>query len=153
MDLGSRIRTLRTERQLSQEAVADRLHVSRQAVAKWENGASLPSTANLLALCALFGVPPEQLTAPEQTPSLPRKHIRSPYLLFAAALILLAAGGAAYFLQPRLPGNLIGYADAATSLYVSAPSPLPVLLAAGAALLALAGGVLLFRARRRRGRK
>ena len=40
MDLGSRIRTLRTERQLSQEAVADRLHVSRQAVAKWENGVS-----------------------------------------------------------------------------------------------------------------
>ena len=59
MELGSRIRALRTARGLSQETIAERLQVSRQAVAKWENGASLPSTANLLALCALFGVPPE----------------------------------------------------------------------------------------------
>ena len=65
MKLGSRIRALRTARGLSQETIAERLQVSRQAVAKWESGASLPSTANLLALCALFDVPPEALTAPE----------------------------------------------------------------------------------------
>ena len=153
MELGSRIRALRTARGLSQETIAERLQVSRQAVAKWESGASLPSTANLLALCALFDVPPEALTAPDAAPARPAGRRRAPCVLFAAALILLAAGGAAYFLQPRLPKNLIGYADAATSLYVSAPSPLPVLLAAGAALLALAGGILLFRARRRRERK
>ena len=35
--------------------------VSRQAVSKWENGASDPSTANLIALAKLYGVSPEEL--------------------------------------------------------------------------------------------
>lgn len=39
-DLGARIRQLRTERGLSQEALAEALDVSRQAVAKWERGVS-----------------------------------------------------------------------------------------------------------------
>lgn len=41
---------------MTQEQVADRLSVSRQAVSKWENGTAEPSTANLLALAELFGV-------------------------------------------------------------------------------------------------
>ena len=41
MELGSRIRALRTARGLSQETIAERLQVSRQAVAKWESGGSL----------------------------------------------------------------------------------------------------------------
>ena len=44
-ELGARIRTLRKERGLSQEALAQTLEVSRQAVTKWEDGSSLPSTA------------------------------------------------------------------------------------------------------------
>lgn len=44
-ELGARIRTLRKERGLSQEALAQALEVSRQAVTKWEDGSSLPSTA------------------------------------------------------------------------------------------------------------
>ena len=51
-ELGARIRTLRKERGLSQEALAQALEVSRQAVTKWEDGSSLPSTANLFALSA-----------------------------------------------------------------------------------------------------
>ena len=42
MELGSRIRALRTARGLSQETIAERLQVSRQAVAKWESDAVLP---------------------------------------------------------------------------------------------------------------
>lgn len=45
---------------MTQELVADRLGVSRQAVSKWESGASEPSTSNLLALCKLFDVSPEE---------------------------------------------------------------------------------------------
>lgn len=148
MDLGTRIRALRTARQLSQETVAARLHVSRQAVAKWENGTSMPSTANLLALCALFDVPPEQLTAPAVPP---RRRIVLPYALFAAALLLLAAGIVLYSLQPRLPDGVIGYADGPTALYVTGLSPLPLLLGGAAAVLAAIGGVLLWRAQRQKG--
>ena len=46
---------------LPQEFVAEALGVSRQAVSKWENGASDPSTANLIALAKLYGVSPEEL--------------------------------------------------------------------------------------------
>ncbi len=61
-ELGTRIRTLRKERGLSQEALAQALEVSRQAVTKWEDGSSLPSTANLFALSGFFGVPLAELT-------------------------------------------------------------------------------------------
>lgn len=54
-ELGARIRALRKERGLSQEALAQALEVSRQAVTKWEDGSSLPSTANLFALSGFFG--------------------------------------------------------------------------------------------------
>ena len=61
-ELDARIRTLRKERGLSQEALAQALEVSRQAVTKWEDGSSLPSTANLFALSGFFGVPLAELT-------------------------------------------------------------------------------------------
>ena len=40
-EFGARIRALRKERGLSQEALAQALEVSRQAVTKWEDGSSL----------------------------------------------------------------------------------------------------------------
>ena len=46
---------------MSQELLAERLGVSRQAVSKWETGAAEPSTSNLLALAKVFDIPPEQL--------------------------------------------------------------------------------------------
>ena len=46
---------------MTQEFVAERLGVSRQAVSKWENGTSDPSTSNLLALAKLYSVSPEDL--------------------------------------------------------------------------------------------
>lgn len=71
-ELGARIRTLRKERGLSQEALAQALEVSRQAVTKWEDGSSLPSTANLFALSGFFGVPLAELTGtPEVAAPLP----------------------------------------------------------------------------------
>ena len=46
---------------MTQEFVAESLGVSRQAVSKWENGASDPSTSNLIALAKLFKISPEDL--------------------------------------------------------------------------------------------
>ena len=54
--LGETIRAHRTRCQMTQEFVAESLGVTRQAVSKWEQGASDPSTSNLLALATLFGV-------------------------------------------------------------------------------------------------
>ena len=60
-DIGERIQTLRKAGGLSQEELAGRTGVSRQAVSKWESGASEPSTSNLLALAKLFEISAEEL--------------------------------------------------------------------------------------------
>ena len=51
----------RSIQQTKSEFVAEQLGLSRQAVSKWENGTSEPTTSNLLALAKLFGVPAEEL--------------------------------------------------------------------------------------------
>ena len=61
--LGEVLREERTRCKMTQEFVAESLGVSRQAVSKWENGMTDPSTSNLLALAKLYGVGAEALLA------------------------------------------------------------------------------------------
>ena len=66
MPLNEKLRQLRRAKGLSQEALAEKLGLSRQAVAKWESGASRPSTENLLALAGIFGVSLDELALPRE---------------------------------------------------------------------------------------
>ena len=59
--LGEMLKDCRIQNHMTQEFVAEHLGVSRQAVSKWENGTSDPSTSNLLALAKLYGISPEEL--------------------------------------------------------------------------------------------
>ena len=59
--LGEALKEHRENCKMTQEFVAEHLGVSRQAVSKWETGASDPSTANLIALAKLFGIDPADL--------------------------------------------------------------------------------------------
>ena len=59
--LGETLKEHRTRCKMTQEFVAEHIGVSRQAVSKWENGTSDPSTSNLIALAKLFDVPVEEL--------------------------------------------------------------------------------------------
>ena len=59
--LGENIREKRVQLKMTQEFVAERIGVSRQAVSKWESGKSDPSTANLMALAGLFEIETEEL--------------------------------------------------------------------------------------------
>ena len=52
---------LRKKNGMSQEELADRLGVSRQAISRWELGATLPDAPNLLKLSDLFGVSTDYL--------------------------------------------------------------------------------------------
>ena len=47
---------LRTKNGLSQDALADKLHVTRQAVSRWETGETVPNTETLKLLSKLFDV-------------------------------------------------------------------------------------------------
>ena len=59
--LGERIKEHRTRCGMSQELLAEKLGVSRQAVSKWETGTAEPSTSNLLAMAKAFNISPEEL--------------------------------------------------------------------------------------------
>ncbi len=59
--LGETIKDHRINCNMTQEFVAESIGVSRQAVSKWENGTSDPSTSNLFALAKLFNVNAEVL--------------------------------------------------------------------------------------------
>ncbi len=65
--LGEALKARRTAAGFTQEYVAEALGVSRQAVSKWENGASEPSTANLMALSKLYGLPVDELLRQAET--------------------------------------------------------------------------------------
>ncbi len=162
-ELGSRIRALRKERGLSQEALAQALEVSRQAVTKWEDGSSLPSTANLFALSGFFGVPLAELTGtPEGSASPPsasavlekQRRIRAKVLRIGAWVLLAVSVptliwcAAQYFTAgPPIPddGSVIGYADTATAIYTVSVIPFSTLLFLSALSLFAAGlGILLY---------
>ena len=61
MTLGEKIRALRKGRKRTQEQLAEALHVSPQAVSKWETGASCPDVDLLPPLAAYFGVSIDEL--------------------------------------------------------------------------------------------
>ena len=55
MSFADNLKKLRSEHRLTQEDLADLLHVSRQAVSKWEQGLSYPEAENLILLSKKFG--------------------------------------------------------------------------------------------------
>ena len=59
--LQDNIRSLRKARGLSQEEVAQRLHITRQTLSKWENGLSVPDAQLLLKLAEILEVSVAQL--------------------------------------------------------------------------------------------
>ena len=102
----SRLYHLRRARGISQEELAGIVGVSRQAVQKWESGASRPDMDNLAALGRYFGVsldylitgaerePPQQDAPPIQTVYLPGWHYeyKSRRTLFGLPLIHINLG-------------------------------------------------------------
>lgn len=86
--IGNRLYQYRRKSGLSQEELAAKLGVSRQAVSKWERGESSPDTDNLIAIANLYSVTLDELingdstvkkstddnlsSAPEELPSVPR---------------------------------------------------------------------------------
>ena len=147
-ELGTRIRALRKERGLSQEALAQALEVSRQAVTKWEDGSSLPSTANLFALSGFFGVPLAELTGtPERAAPPPSaaaisektcaKRVKvlriGAWALLAVSVPTLLVCALQYFTAgPPIPEDIsiVGGVDMATDIYIIGRFPSHFFLAA-----------------------
>lgn len=61
LEIANRLVALRKENHLSQEALAERLGISRQAVSKWERAEASPDTDNLIALAKLYHISLDEL--------------------------------------------------------------------------------------------
>ena len=59
--VGERLRTARERSGLTQEALAEQLHVTRQTISNWEGGKSLPDIEYLKALAEALNIPIEHL--------------------------------------------------------------------------------------------
>ncbi len=94
-NIAERIKTAREERGLTQEQLAERLEVSRQAVSKWEMGLSVPSSENLQLLEEILGIslPKEEEEPPEKkkNPWKPAALILSVLLAVLAAFVVYAS--------------------------------------------------------------
>lgn len=122
MTLGQRIQELRKQSNLSQEALGEKLGVSRQAVSRWEMDGAVPEVDKLIAMGRLFGVDLNSLLqvaqpgpagegeaqdpAPEEASPL-RPANRRRWLLPALALLALVLGLVALTLSlGRITGKL-----------------------------------------------
>lgn len=65
MILAEKILTLRKNNGWSQEELAEKMHVSRQSISKWESAASIPDINRILQLAELFGVTTDYLLKDE----------------------------------------------------------------------------------------
>lgn len=66
IEIANRLVKLRKRNGLSQETLAEKLGISRQAVSKWERAEASPDTDNLIMLARLYGVSLDELLLPEE---------------------------------------------------------------------------------------
>ena len=66
INLGEKLKSLRKEKNISQEKLAQYLNVSFQAVSKWENSSTYPDIELLPELARFFGITVDELLGAEQ---------------------------------------------------------------------------------------
>lgn len=91
MNLSGRIQYLRKQKGFSQEELADKMGVSRQAVSKWESEQSTPDLDKIIIMSELFGVTTDYiLKGTDPVSATNKKTIYSLYLGFAITFAAIA---------------------------------------------------------------
>lgn len=67
MTFGEKLRETRKAAGFSQEELAEKLNVSRQAITKWESDTGLPDISNIMTISKLFSIPVDDLISEEKT--------------------------------------------------------------------------------------
>ncbi len=88
--LKDKIRELRQKEGLTQEALANRIHVSRSLIAKWESGKGMPTESDLALLSELFDVSSQELVSDRECERTIVKKNRKIRGLYAAIVFLTA---------------------------------------------------------------
>ena len=68
MTFGEKLQALRQKAGMSQDALAEKLNVSRQAVSRWERDETMPETEKVILLADLFGVTTDYLLLEQPEP-------------------------------------------------------------------------------------
>lgn len=109
MEFKEKLRQLRKDQGLSQQALADKIFVSRSAVAKWENGLGLPSESSLNALLEYFQVPRSYFDTedPEAVIVKKNRQIRRLTMLLIGGVVVMIL----YFLAISGPERLLAFGE------------------------------------------
>ena len=129
MTFGEKLQDLRRKAGLSQDSLAEKLDVSRQAVSKWERDEAMPETEKLLRIAQLFNASLDELLldqepqkAPEPQPQYRpsyrpnyrdqfRRHgYKVGYIPMAIGAIICAFSLIMRLILPALGGNFLGSA-------------------------------------------
>lgn len=95
MEFSEKLKDLRSEKGVSQAKLAEDIHISRSAVAKWENGLGLPNDESLKLLAQYFGVSVDALLADKDNEAVvvsKNKMIAKQRAVIIAMLIGILAG-------------------------------------------------------------
>lgn len=132
--LPNNIYTLRRQRGLSQEQLAEALNVSRQAISKWENGAAVPELDKLESLSSFFGVTLDELTGnmPVTKGSSPPPTLKAGVALCLTGALCLLALSVVILLSPEAAERL----NASSAITLNG-SGIAMLLCAAVAILGL----------------
>ena len=87
MDLGKKIMTMRNEKNLSQEQLAEKLNVTRQTISNWENGSKIPSAETLDRLSEILNVSIDYLLGRSKENYLDVTGIQEDQVLILSALV------------------------------------------------------------------
>lgn len=71
MTLGEKLKSIRKQSGMSQEKLAEKIGVSRQAITKWETGAGIPDIENMVAISSLFNISIDELLSNEKSKTRP----------------------------------------------------------------------------------
>lgn len=103
MELGNKIKYYRNEKELSQEALAERVYVSRQTISNWENNKSYPDINSIVLLSEIFEISIDNLIKGDV--ELMKKEINSEEvkkLNFYATMMVILMLVATILLMPML---------------------------------------------------
>ncbi|MBQ7873819.1 MAG: helix-turn-helix transcriptional regulator [Oscillospiraceae bacterium] len=89
MEFYERLTAARKAKGFSQEDLAAKLDISRQAVSKWENGTAQPEMSNIIKLCEALEITPNELFGYESVPEEPLKKSESPETKRIRAIIII----------------------------------------------------------------
>ena len=67
MTFAKKLKSIRKQVGMSQELLAEKIGVSKQAVTKWETGAGIPDIENMISISNLFNISIDELICNERT--------------------------------------------------------------------------------------